>query len=132
MMGSFQPGGRPGRIPTDHDATVFEGLDISLFDLHRAVRAGEQRVITGRTFRDCVIEGPAVMLVLPGVSFDGVNFGFADGDIRNLLLRPLGQTQVTGTIPVQNCAFINCEFFAIGLTGPEDFLQQISALDIAK
>jgi hypothetical protein len=130
MAGSFQPGGRPGRIPTDHQATLFEDLDISLFDLHRANRVSEQRVITGRTFRNCVIEGPAVMLVLSGVSFDGVNFGFAAGDIRNLLLRPLGQDQVTGTIPVQNCAFINCEFFAVGFTGPEEFLQQIQALDI--
>jgi hypothetical protein len=51
MTQIFQIGGRPGRVPNDADATVFENLDISMFDLYRTVMAKGQSVITGRTFR---------------------------------------------------------------------------------
>jgi hypothetical protein len=130
MTQSFQPGGRPGRAPTNALSPTFENVDISLFDLYRASQVGDQRsVISGRTFKGCRIEGPAVMLVLPGVRFEGTDFGFCDGDVRNLVLRPAGPAKVIGAIPVQNCAFINCEFFAVGFTGPEAFIQQMLTLD---
>ncbi|MET3666228.1 hypothetical protein [Caulobacter sp. 1776] len=130
---SFQPGGRPGRIPTDPMAKTFENLDISLFDLYRAsLWNGGDMALNGRTFIGCQIEGPAVMTVLPGVKFDGTDFGLTDGDIRNLVLRPAGPRKVIGTIPVQDCAFINCVFHGVGFTGPEAFLQQILSLEIAK
>ena len=38
--------------------------------------AGEM-VITGKTFTDCVIEGPAVLAVMNGTVFDGCNMGAA-------------------------------------------------------
>ena len=126
---TFQPNARPGRMPTDAHAAVFENVDISLFDLFRACMTGDQPLLTGRTFRNCRIDGPAVMLVLDGTRFEHTDFGFADDDIRNLLLRPVGPTKVTGTIPVHNCLFTGCEFFAVGFTGPEPFLQQVMTLD---
>ena len=129
MTQSFQPGGRPGRIPTDAMAKVFENLDISLFDLARAVMRAGQPTIDGRVFRNCRIEGPAVMLVLDNVNFDATNFGPNGGDVRNLVLRPAGPEKVIGTIPVANCQFINCEFFGLGFTGPDQFLDQLLALE---
>lgn len=126
---SFQPGGRDGRIPTDPMAKVFENVDISLFDLARAVLKAGQRTINGRTFRNCFIEGPAVMLVLNNVNFDNTNFGHNGGDMRNLVLRPAGPTSVVGAIPVSDCEFINCEFFGLGFTGPDQFLDQLLTLE---
>jgi hypothetical protein len=129
MTTSFQSGGRPGRIPTDAFAKVFESVDLSLYDLYRANFAAGARTITGRTFRNCRIEGPAVMLVLDNVNFDATNFGPNGGDVRNLVLRPAGPTSVVGTIPVEDCQFINCEFFGLGFTGPDQFLDQLMALE---
>ncbi len=130
---SFQPGGRLGRIPTDAMAKTFENLDISLFDLYRAsLLSGGDQALNGRTFIGCRIEGPAVMTVLPGTQFDRTDFGLTDGDIRNLVLRPAGPRKVIGTIPVQDCKFIDCVFHGVGFTGPEAFLQQILSLEIAK
>ena len=129
MTQSFQPGGRPGRIPTDAMAKVFENVDISLFDLARAVMRAGQPTISDRVFRNCRIEGPAVMLVLDNVNFDATNFGPNGGDVRNLVLRPAGPEKVIGTIPVANCQFINCEFFGLGFTGADQFLDQLLALE---
>ncbi len=128
MTQSFQSEGRPGRIPTDALATVFESVDISLFALARANLKAGRRIISGRTFRNCRIEGPAVMLVQGDTQFDATNFGPHGDDIRNLILRPVGPTGVVGTVPVQDCVFIGCEFFGVGFTGPESFLQQLMAL----
>jgi hypothetical protein len=129
MTQSFQPGGRPGRVPTDAMAKVFDSVDISLFDLARATLQGGERMISGRTFRNCRIEGPAVMLVLDNVNFDATNFGPNGGDVRNLVLRPAGPDKVIGTIPVRDCQFINCEFFGLGFTGADQFLDQLLALE---
>ena len=130
MTQNFQRGGRPGRIPTDAFAKVFESVDLSLYDLFRANFQAGHRIISGRTFRNCRIEGPAVMLVLDKVNFDATNFGPNGGDVRNLVLRPAGPTSVVGTIPVEDCQFINCEFFGLGFTGSDQFLDQLLALEI--
>jgi hypothetical protein len=129
MTQSFQIGGRPGRIPTDPAAALFENLDISLYDLFRANFQAGKALLSGRTFKGCRVEGPAVMLVLDGVTFDATNFGPNGGDVRNLVLRPAGPQKVIGTIPVQDCKFIDCEFFALGFTGPDQFLEQLLALE---
>ncbi len=129
MAGSFQPGGRPGRIPTDADAKLFENVDISLFDLYRTVMAKGESVIRDRTFRGCQIEGPVVMLVQPGTTFNHTNFGPTEGDIRNLVLHPASQERVIGAIPVADCAFEHCQFMGVGFTGAELFLQQVLALE---
>jgi hypothetical protein len=129
MTQGFQPGGRDGRTPIDPFAKTFENVDISLFDLFRAHIQAGQTMISGRIFKNCRLEGPVVMLALGNTVFDATDFGYASGDIRNLVLRPASPEKVTGAIPFQNCAFIGCEFFAVGFTGPEAFLQQILALE---
>jgi len=122
-------GGRPGRIVTDPYATEFNDLDIAIFDLYRAQLAKGQNIIRGRTFRNCHLEGPSVMLARSGVTFDETDFGPSGGDIASLVLRPASSTRVVGAIPFEDCAFIGCRFFSVGFTGPEVFLQQVLALE---
>lgn len=103
----------------------YEGINIWLPALAvEAARRGENAII-GKTFRNCMIEGPAVLLPLGACNFDGCNMGDAQGDIRNLLLQPMGPQKVTGTVAFQDCQFINCQFIRVGFTGTPDFLGQI-------
>ncbi len=104
-------------------AKEFRGGTLSLIDLYRAsVRAGGGVRIEDRTFTDCTIEGPALMLVLDGVFFDSTNFGPTGGDMRNMLFQPLGNVAI-GAIPVRNCTFTRCQFETIGITGNEALLK---------
>lgn len=129
MTQPFQPGGREDRVPVDAFAKSFENVDISLFDLYRAHLLKGERFISGRTFRDCRLEGPVVLLAAGGVTFEATDFGYTGGDIRNIILRPASPQTVVGAIPFKDCAFIGCQFFMVGFTGPESFLQQVLALD---
>ena len=104
-------------------ATEFSGATFALFDLYRAsVQAGGGVIIEGRSFTDCVVEGPALMLVLEGVHFQSTNFGPTSGDLRNMLFQPMGNMGI-GAIPVRNCTFTNCRFNTLGITGNEELLK---------
>lgn len=113
------------RVAPDLLAPVIENADIAVFDLFReAVRAGSM-IVRDRTFRNCRLEGPAVILPLEGTSFDSCDLGYASGDIRNLLFRPVGE-KATGAIAFANCKFEGCQFFACGFTGGEGVIRELS------
>lgn len=80
--------------------------------------------VEGKTFTDCLIEGPAVLMVLDDVSFDGCSMGVT-GDPDNLLIKPVGE-KLTGVIPVRNCKFVRCEFLRVAYTGSPEFLSGFS------
>lgn len=82
--------------------------------------AGEM-AIDGKTFTDCVIEGPAVMAVMNGTAFDNCAMGTTT-DIRNLLYRPVSRTKLAGVIGMSNCRFVRCRFVQIGFTGSDEML----------
>ncbi|CAN7345717.1 hypothetical protein [Brevundimonas sp. LjRoot202] len=125
---AYVPINRPVRVATDLTASVFEDLDINLFELYAAVVGGAQPgLIEGRVFRRCRLQGPAIVLVSAGVTFDDTNFGDSGGDIRNLLLQPMG-SRALGTMPMRNCAFENCEFFNVGFTGPQPVLDMMAGV----
>lgn len=106
-------------------AKEFSGATFTLFDLYRAsVQAGGGVMIEDRTFTDCVIDGPALMLVLDGVHFESTNFGPTSGNLRNMLFKPMGNMGI-GAIPVRNCTFTNCRFQTLGITGNEDLLKML-------
>ena len=95
-----------------------------------------QMAIDGKTFTDCVIEGPAVMAVMNGTTFDSCAMG-ATTDVRNLLYRPLSNTKLAGVIGMANCRFVRCRFVQVGFTGSDDLLEQLQsgikpASDISK
>ena len=92
-----------------------------------AHRRGE-RTIEGKTFTDCHFEGPAVLIPVGGCHFQACDFGFNNGDARSLLLTPMSPSNVVGAIAFKNCTFTRCVFFAIGYTGPTDFLEEMSRL----
>lgn len=106
----------------------YEGQHIWLPQLVvEAARRGEP-AIKGKTFVDCFLEGPAVLLPIAGCQFDGCNMGDIMGDARNLLLAPVSPQKVTGTVPFEQCSFINCRFEKVGFTGTPSFLDQIAAM----
>ena len=83
-------------------------------------------VIEKRSFKDCILEGPAVLLPVSGCRFDACNIGDSMGDARNLLLAPLGPQKVTGVIPFKDCTFTNCSFLRVGFTGAPEFLEEMT------
>lgn len=83
-----------------------------------------QMAIDGKTFTDCVIEGPAVMAVMAGTMFDNCAMG-TTSDVRNLLYRPLSTTKLAGVVGVANCRFVRCRFVQVGFTGSDDLLEQL-------
>lgn len=110
------------RSPLDKEIT---GAHFALVDLFRAnSAAGGGAILEGRTFKNCRIEGPALMLVLDGVHFESTNFGPTGGNMRNMLFQPMGDMGI-GAIPVRNCTFTNCEFLALGITGSETLLNAL-------
>lgn len=72
-------------------------------------------VIEDKTFTGCLIEGPAVLGIGEGVTFDGCNMGSAR-DVRSLLLTPRG-SHAAGVVGFKNCRFVGCHFNQIGFTG---------------
>ncbi|RZJ04996.1 MAG: hypothetical protein EON89_05570 [Brevundimonas sp.] len=119
--------GRKLNPAMDMNKSAFEGEDLALYDLFvHHLRTGRS-VIDGITFTGCRVEGPAVMLVLDGTTFDATNFGESKGDMGNIVLRPVGNMAI-GAIPVRNCTFLGCEFYALGFTGNEAILSQILAI----
>jgi hypothetical protein len=112
-------------VALDLNAPSFQGVTIPLFMLLRAnLEAGRGVVIEDRTFRDCIIEGPAVLLPVDACNFDNCDFGSTSGDIRNLILRPEG-ARVTGAIAMTRCLFFDCRFVAIGFTGHDNFIRSL-------
>lgn len=122
-MTDAQPLHTPASRQIDPRAKEFRGGHFALFDLYRAnIQAGGGAVLEGRTFVDCLIEGPALMLVQDGTHFEGVDFGPCGGDLRGMLFRSLSGAAAIGSIPVKNCTFRNCRFHTLGFTGSETLL----------
>lgn len=88
------------------------------------LNAGHEQ-ITGKTFTDCLIEGPAVMMPAPDVTFEACHMGTASKP-ENLLLAPVGDL-VTGVIGVADCRFVRCRFLFVGFVGREAFRETFAA-----
>ncbi|WP_292225402.1 hypothetical protein [Brevundimonas sp.] len=126
-MKSILPINRPLADAPDLNAARFENVDIILYELYAAASAQGAGLIQGRTFTGCRFQGPAIVLASSGVTFTDTNFGDSRGDIKNLLLQPVGDKAI-GTIPMRDCDFIGCEFYGVGFTGTDEFIEQVSAL----
>ena len=81
--------------------------------------------IEGKTFTDCLIEGPAVVAVMNNTTFDSCAMGTTT-DTRNLLYRPMGQ-KLAGVVGMSNCTFVRCRFAQVGFTGSDGLLEQLQA-----
>ena len=127
MTDTYQPIIRALNIATDLTGNDIRDVDFSLFDLFMAESRKGKGLVEGKTVTGCRIQGPAVMLASSGVTFDAVNFGDSRGSMRNLIFVPDGEKGI-GAIPFRDCAFVNCEFFGVGFTGPKEFLNQMRAV----
>lgn len=85
-----------------------------------------EMAIKDKTFTDCVIEGPAVMAVMNGTTFDSCAMG-ATTDVKTLLYRPVSQDKMAGVIGVSNCRFVRCRFVQVGFTGSDELIAELEA-----
>ncbi|WP_295707351.1 hypothetical protein [uncultured Brevundimonas sp.] len=99
-----------------------QGVWLPLLAMH-SLNAGEG-VVRGKTFTECVIEGPAVVAAMVGTTFDGCNMGLAE-DVNSLLFQPRGP-KLIGVIGLQDCRFVRCRFVQVGFTGSPEFLTELS------
>jgi hypothetical protein len=86
-----------------------------------------QMTIDGKTFTDCLIEGPAVMAVMNGTTFDSCAMG-TTSDMRNLLYRPVGRDRMAGVVGVSNCRFVRCRFAQVGFTGSDELIEELGGI----
>ena len=105
----------------DPTAREFNRIQVEIHDLYRANLETGGVVLKDRVFTDCLIEGPAVMLVLPGTRFSHCQFD-SDNDIRHILFTPVSPAKAIGALPLQNCVFERCRFVAVGFTGHQNFI----------
>jgi hypothetical protein len=87
--------------------------------------AGEMS-IKDKTFTDCVIEGPAVMAVMNGTTFDSCAMGTTT-DVKALLYRPVSDVKMAGVVGVSNCRFVRCRFVQVGFTGSDQLLDEMAS-----
>lgn len=116
---------RPLSVAKTLGLTDFVDVDINLLDLYAAHQ--QTGAVVGRTFTGCRLQGPAVVLIGGGTTFEETNFGDPRGDMRNLLLQPMGD-KALGTVPMHDCRFVGCEFYNVGFTGAADILEQLAAV----
>lgn len=121
MTASTQP--QAITLPPLGPGPVHQDESIWLPQLFAQAVASGSALIKDRTFTRCRLEGPAVLLAAGGVRFDACDMGYTGGDVRNLLLRPVGAEKVIGAVAFENCTFRECAFFAVGFTGNEAFIE---------
>lgn len=112
VEGHPPPGGTQEAPPHDrHDAPLggryFRDQTIRIADLAR-----EEDIISGRTFEDCTILGPAVLGRLGTTLFHEC---FFDSNVDTLLIQLASEQRVIGPIGVEHCTFRRCRFRRIGL-----------------
>ncbi|QYC10298.1 hypothetical protein [Brevundimonas nasdae] len=111
-----------GRELVTRQTFTKEGVWLPLLAVHH-MNAGDP-VIRDKTFTDCVIEGPALVLAMGSTSFDSCNMGVA-ADPRSLLYKAQGPMLV-GAIGLENCHFVRCRMVQIGYAGTDTFLDEMA------
>lgn len=110
----------------DYSVQHFVGVTVSLHQLfYQNMQTSRQPLIRGRTFTDCIIQGPSVLLAIAAVTFDTCNLGSSGDDPRSLILMPMAKNAVVGPIAVAECTFTRCDFMGIGYTGPDTFIEHL-------
>ncbi len=112
-----------GRAIVERTSYENEAVWLPLLAVHH-LNAG-QGIIKGKTFTNCVIEGPGLIVPVRGVAFDGCNLG-AVKDPSSLFYEPKGP-MLAGAVGFEDCRFINCRFSQVGFTGNPDFISTMLA-----
>lgn len=120
---TFTPDEAYGRALVARTTFETEAVWLPLLAVHHW-NAGEM-AIRDKTFTDCVIEGPAVMAVMTGTTFDSCDMG-TTSDANNLLYKPQGK-KLAGVVGMAGCTFVRCRFVQVGFTGSDDLLDDLRA-----
>jgi hypothetical protein len=78
-------------------------------------------MIEGRQFENVEIRGPAILVPLDNVAFEGCSF---DGSFEVVFRSFPEGTVVMGVIGLRGVAFRGCRFRNVGIWGPEPLIQQ--------
>lgn len=100
-----------------------EAIWLPLLAVHQL--NAQEPIIRGKTFTDCLIEGPALVAVLEGSAFDGCNMGVVS-DSRSLFFKPEGPFAV-GAVGLAECRFVRCTFRQVGFIAGEPFMSDMIA-----
>lgn len=111
-------------IPDQLIGEHLEGLDIRIVDLAR-----EDLIIKNRTFVNCRIYGPAVLLpkgcFIIHCGFEGPSSKSLENKINTFFI-PAPKTDILqGVISMEYVTFRDCEFYKIAFLGSDQFKKQL-------
>ena len=101
------------------DAQI-EGRSFRIVDL-----TGADRVIANKTFLNCTIYGPAVVVLVNGGELTDCSLGGPP----DALLWSIDENRdwVIGAVAADNCSFIGCNFQGVGFAGKPDFVEMLKS-----
>ncbi len=102
-----------------NDIGVYRDQTVRLGDL-----AALEDVLTGLTFENCEIVGPAVVALLGDTQVTDCHW---TGDADAVLWPAHGREQVVGAIGLKDCVITGCRFFRVGMLVPDEQLPAVRA-----
>jgi aspartate carbamoyltransferase regulatory subunit len=87
-----------------------------------ADEVGDGVIIEGKTYENCVIDGPAIILLISNIEMSDIDLG---GEPDHVLIEMPENREVIGIIGLQNVAFRRCTFNRIGIMAPKETLDLI-------
>jgi hypothetical protein len=103
----------------DWSATTFSHRTISIRD----IPLEDRFFLRGKTFEDCLIQGPVVLFPVRGVELRGVQHGGSDREL--VFAIPDGSTAVIGAVGLEFVAFRQCRFEGVAFCVPSESVEQI-------
>jgi hypothetical protein len=79
-------------------------------------------ILTGLTFENCHIMGPAVFAPLGNTKIEGCSW---DGDFDALIWPIRADREIIGAIGLQDCELLGCRLSRLGLVVREDQVDQV-------
>lgn len=105
----------PKRAYSDRDVHLHELVD------------WEKPIVADAIFERCTVYGPAVLAPDSETSFRECGFAF-EGSGEEVLWEVPPLSIKTGCIAVERCAFVKCEFYAVGIAGGPKIIAQFRRL----
>jgi hypothetical protein len=113
---------RPQRMTaSDFSSLYLQGKRLYLADL-----VGPDNMIEGRTFEDCWIYGPAVIVAATGTDLSENHFD-ADADTTYITVAKATAGGNSGLILIRDCKFRHCTFFRVSIAGTAEMNAQWKA-----
>jgi hypothetical protein len=110
---------RSPHYPAELQEATIEEMSLPLIEnrlvpIYLVPRSDYDSTIYGKSFRNCVIKGPAVLVPAGPVSWEECSYGIYESDPESIIFRR-GTGPVTGIIALKFCDFYRCQTEGIGL-----------------